>query len=142
METKEIVQKAINQVSRSLFDQLWLKRKNDLTVKDKEFIDNFNEKLEEDLTLTLDYLKKEGIDPRDIGMKYIFHDSGKDQCLLNIIFHSKQGLVNRDLVVITIMKNLMEFVNNFTDGDGVIEIISFKKLEQRNLLSFEVLYSI
>ena len=142
METKEIVQKAINQVSRSLFDHLWLKRKNDLTVKDKEFIDNFNEKLEEDLTLTLDYLKKEGIDPRDIGMKYIFHGSGKDQCLLNIIFHSKQGLVNRDLVVITIMKNLMEFVNNFTDGDGVIEIISFKKLEQRNLLSFEVLYSI
>ena len=142
METKEIVQKAINQVSRSLFDHLWLKRKNDLTVKDKEFIDNFNEKLEEDLTLTLDYLKKEGIDPRDIGMKYIFHDSGKDQCLFNIIFHSKQGLVNRDLVIITIMKNLMEFVNNFTDGDGVIEIIGFKKLEQRNLLSFEVLYSI
>lgn len=142
METKEIVQKAINQVSRSLFDHLWLKRKNDLTVKDKEFIDNFNEKLKEDLTLTLDYLKKEGIDPRDIGMKYIFHDSGKDQYLLNIIFHNKQGLVNRDLVVITIMKNLMEFVNNFTDGDGVIEIISFKKLEQRNLLSFEVLYSI
>lgn len=142
METKEIVQKAINQVSRSLFDHLWLKRKNDLTVKDKEFIDNFNEKLEEDLTLTLDYLKKEGIDPRDIGMKYIFHDSGKDQYLLNIIFHSKQGLVNRDLVIITIMKNLMEFVNNFTDGDGVIEIIGFKKLKQRNLLSFEVLYSI
>lgn len=142
METKEIVQKAINQVSRSLFNQLWLKRKNDLTVKDKEFIDNFNEKLEEDLTLTLDYLKKEGIDSRDIWMNYIFHDSGKNQCLLNIIFHSKQGLVNRDLVVITIMKNLMEFVNNFTDGDGVIEIISFKKLEQRNLLSFEVLYSI
>lgn len=27
METKEIVQKAINQVSRSLFNQLWLKRK-------------------------------------------------------------------------------------------------------------------
>lgn len=142
METKEIVQKAINQVSRSLFDHLWSKRKNDLTVKDKEFIDNFSEKLEEDLTLTLDYLKKEGIDPRDIGMKYIFHDSGKDQYLLNIIFHSKQGLVNRDLVIITIMKNLMEFVNNFTDGDGVIEIIGFKKLEQRNLLSFEVLYSI
>lgn len=142
METKEIVQKAINQVSRSLFDHLWSKRKNDLTVKDKEFIDNFSEKLEEDLTLTLDYLKKEGIDPRDIGMKYIFHDSGKDQYLLNIIFHSKQGPVNRDLVVIIIMKNLMEFVNNFTDGDGVIEIISFKKLEQRNLLSFEVLYSI
>jgi len=142
METKEIVQKAINQVSRSLFDHLWSKRKNDLTVKDKEFIDNFSEKLEEDLTLTLDYLKKEGIDPRDIGMKYIFHDSRKDQYLLNIIFHSKQGLVNRDLVVITIMKNFMEFVNNFTDGDGVIEIISFKKLEQRNLLSFEVLYSI
>lgn len=142
METKEIVQKAINQVSRSLFNQLWLKRKNDLTVKDKEFIDNFNEKLEEDLTLTLDYLKKEGIDPRDIGMNYIFHDSGKDLCLLNIIFHSKQGLVNRDLVIITIMKNLMEFVNNFTDGDGVIEIIGFKKLEQRNLLGFEVLYSI
>ena len=40
METKEIVQKAINQVSRSLFDHLWSKRKNDLTVKDKEFIDN------------------------------------------------------------------------------------------------------
>ena len=88
METKEIVQKAINQVSRSLFNQLWLKRKNDLTVKDKEFIDNFNEKLEEDLTLTLDYLKKEGIDPRDIGMNYIFHDSGKDLCLLNIIWNS------------------------------------------------------
>lgn len=119
-----------------------VKEKNDLTVKDKEFIDNFNEKLEEDLTLTLDYLKKEGIDSRDIGMNYIFHDSGKNQCLLNIIFHSKQGLVNRDLVIITIMKNLMEFVNNFTDGDGVIEIIGFKKLEQRNLLSFEVLYSI